>query len=279
VPIAVVASVVDDLLDDGAGAAHLPIAGGGLRFDDVMIDARGVARFADATRASVEAIAMFVVRALGEDPPAAALPVIARFSTEGARDAAQLRAWVREALGGAIATHDEVAALVRELGAPPAIDSSGDLPPTQPTPLGIASAAIDFLAEERTDGPTEIIRPRPLPSFPESFAGAKKEAEIPILSAIPEPSPPTELPQPLESSEPVAAPQPQAQQGGRPVIRHQLQKPNVRVHSAPAARRSAKPVADPRDSLRIPHDRPHWGAWLFVILLLVIGALFWLRYL
>src|SRR5262245_12451478 len=84
VPTAIVASVADDLLGDDA----LPVDGGVLRFDDVLIDARGVAH---ASRSSVEAIAVFVVRALGDDPPAAALPVIARFSIEGgARDAEQL---------------------------------------------------------------------------------------------------------------------------------------------------------------------------------------------
>jgi hypothetical protein len=119
-----------------------------------------------------------------------------------------------------------------------------------PVDLGAAEDAVDFA---QLDQPTEIMPSPPSESESEDF-------EVPILSAIPAPI--------------TAPPQP-----ARPVVRHQLPKPNVRLPAAPAARRSAKPVADPRDSLKIPDDRPHWGAWIFVVLLVVVGVLFWLRYL
>jgi len=249
VPVAIVGSIFDDVLGDELSLS-LPREGGTLKFEDVVIDPNGVARLLHAERASVEAIAVLVVRALGEDAPLSALPVLSKFSAIGARDAEELRVWVREAIE-AVATHDEVASAMSACSVPP---DSIDIPAITDAPLGTASAALDFL--DPRDQPTEIIRARS-PSLP-SFQTFSKpaEPEIPILSAIPAPVP-----------------------DDRPVIRHVLTQPSVRVNSAPAARRSAKPVADPRDALKIPSDRPHWGAWLFVILLLVVGALFWLRYL
>lgn len=252
VPVAIVGSIFDDVLGDPL-ALSLPREGGALKFEDVVIDPNGVARLLHAERASVESIAVLVVRALGEDAPLAALPVLSKFSAIGARDAEELRVWVREAIE-AVATHDEVASAISSCSFPP---DSIDIPAITDAPLGTASAALDFM--DPRDQPTEIIRARSpsLPSFP--IFSKPEEPEIPILSAIPAPA----LPVPDD----------------RPVIRHVLHQPSVRVNSAPAARRSAKPVADPRDSLKIPSDRPHWGAWLFVILLLLVGALFWLRYL
>src|SRR5262245_36158239 len=249
VPVAIVGSIFDDVLGDELSLS-LPREGGTLKFEDVVIDPNGVARLLHAERASVEAIAVLVVRALGEDAPLSALPVLSKFSAIGARDAEELRVWVREAIE-AVATHDEVASAMSACSVPP---DSIDIPAITDAPLGTASAALDFL--DPRDQPTEIIRARS-PSLP-SFQTFSKpaEPEIPILSAIPAPVP-----------------------DDRPVIRHVLTQPSVRVNSAPAARRSATPVADPRDALKIPSDRPHWGAWLFVILLLVVGALFWLRYL
>lgn len=287
VPVAIVGSIFDDVLSDPA-LRDLRASGGALRLDDLWLDEHGVAHLEDRSRASVDALAVLLVRVLGEDPPPSALAVIARFEDVGARDVEELRAWTREACG-AIATHDELAAIIASFSMPP--EASQDLPATQSTPLGIAQSAIDFAAvEERPsrdsglerDNATEIIRTRSLPAFPSSFAPApqpiaEEEPEIPILSAIPEPLPETQLPSVVFTAP--AAEAPPVPADTRPVIRHQLPKPNVSVQSAPAARRSGKRVADPRDSLMIPDDRPHWGAWIFVILLLGIGALFWLRYL
>lgn len=281
VPVAIVGSIFDDVLSDPA-LQDLRASGGALRLDDLWLDERGVAHLEDASRAGVDALAVLLVRALGEDPPPSALAVISRLEDLGARDVEELRAWTREACG-AIASHDELAAIIASFSLPP--EASQDLPATQSTPLGIAQSAIDFAAVEepsdQRDNATEIIRARSLPAFPSSFAPApqpiaEEEPEIPILSAIPEPLPETQLPSVVFTA---AAEAPPVPVDTRPVIRHQLPKPNVSVQSAPAARRSGKRVADPRDSLMIPDDRPHWGAWIFVILLLGIGALFWLRYL
>lgn len=297
VPVALVASIFDDLLD-----SDLPKYGGTLRFDDVSIDVRGVASMRPGLSASMEGLAQLLMRALGEDAPAHAQPMLARLADEAPRDGEELRMWIREALG-APAPHEEVAwALSVILPEPERV-------------LGSAETAIDFaeLAEER-DNATEIMRvrsapplavssvkPAPvLPSMPPPLKSSLKPApapveeipvpslrpaapdfEVAILSALPEKAAdqvatetvlPTMLPTEMPSEEPVQA-------DSRPVVRVEMPKSNTRVTTAPAARRSAKPALDPRDSLRIPDDRPHWGAWVFVVALVIVGALFWLRYL
>src|SRR6185503_17209159 len=61
VPIAIVASIFDDLLGD-ENASQLARDGGSLRFEDVVIDPNGVAHLGEhaRARASVDAIAVLV---------------------------------------------------------------------------------------------------------------------------------------------------------------------------------------------------------------------------
>jgi hypothetical protein len=294
-PVALVVSIFDDLL---AQNEELPKYGGTLRFDDISIDVLGVASMRPGLSASIEGLAQLMVRALGEDAPAHAWSMIARLSDEPPRDVEELRMWIRESLG-APAPHDELAlALTATLPAPSPV-------------LGSAEAALDFaeMVDEREHA-TEIIRTRSAPPVSASTSAVssappvrenRRDFEVPILSAVPEKAPslvpqsvppesvdvlPTILPTQMPALVPASDPPEAALAEGtavpvdnRPVVRVQVPKSNVRVTTAPAARRSAKPASDPRDSLRIPDDRPHWGAWVFVIMLVAIGVLFWLRYL
>ena len=115
IPVAAVVSVFDDLL---AGEADPP----GARtpdLDDVLVDQAGVARLDIA--ADLRSIAGLLIETLGDDVPDAARSFIGRLKSDAAddqpADAAQLRSWMREALGQP-ADRSEVIALVASVASP-----------------------------------------------------------------------------------------------------------------------------------------------------------------
>ena len=115
IPVAAVVSIFDDLL---AGDADPP-AERTPDLDDVLIDSAGVARI--DTAADLAALGQLLVEALDDQVPAAGRWLVERLTGDDAADrptdAAQLRAWVRDALGQP-ADRSEVVALVKSLSSP-----------------------------------------------------------------------------------------------------------------------------------------------------------------
>jgi hypothetical protein len=302
-PVAVVFSVLDDLLElgpDGHGRRRVEP-------DDVLIDVWGRAH-AEA-RLSLDGLCPLIARALGrveaddEAVPGPARALLSRLVSddpdERPADAEQLRQWLREALG-APAPREEVLACVQ--------DATGAHAHPAPAP---AAAEAGALAQQIVAA-VALAPPAPhkAPSRGGLAALSGLETILPEPSMMPEPASALPVPEPVEDvselptlppglrafdgepdaveSEPPLAPPSMlladerpfaepllertalprfASSDSRAVVRHVLSSPSdprVSVTEAPAARRSARPAVEGPDSLLLPPQRSGGLAWVAV---------------
>lgn len=298
-PVAVAVSILDDLLAQPETPSRRP------RLDDVVIDHRGVAFLYSDDPGNLDDLAPFVAEMLGagsdrDAVPANARSLLARLTSEDPmerpRDADQLRGWIRETLG-APAAREEVIACVgatiaphESLLPPPSLVESlaeaAEILP-EPDPIDDDDENLPTLPPEPRTESIEAEMPR------KSTVERMKEATIseghhPSVDAeadddrlakltLSKSHPPTPVErlraqaQAIDEGSPTVPPiDPR-----RPVVRVQgASGPRIALRTAPAARRSPKPLTEVGDSLILPAERRgNWGVWLLV--LAVIGIAFY----
>ena len=150
IPVATVVSVFDDLLAgeaDPAGARRPDL-------DDVLIDQAGVARLDIA--ADLRSLANLLVETLGDDVPDPGRSFIERLKSEAPddqpADAAQLRGWMRDALGQP-ADRTEVIALVKSVA----------------SPLPVPEAVNSETPEREASAPDASPAPAPIPDLSQTI--------------------------------------------------------------------------------------------------------------
>lgn len=294
-PSAVVAAILHELAHESADALR---PSSSVDVDAVWIDARG--QVGAEQPATVRALAELMEVGLSGTHPGRTgdlMPPLARAGVERFLEWDGLHqdgclafaGWVREAFGP-LAGADEVARCCR---------ASAPLDPEAPTVLPTRSALSDPAPREAYSAlsdpsPREAYSALPDPSPREAYSELPQPLEVPddapdsLEPAPVEPSPtPTEVtptpPSGSSSSDELSIP-PQAEAdaersaGDRPVVRRELPRRDatVSIVSAPAARRSARPLADRGDSILVPADRHHARGWflLFLGIGLAVGLYF-----
>ena len=196
IPVAVVVSIFDDLL---AGDVDPP-AERPPDLDDVLIDQAGVARMDVAT--DLDAVGRLLAETLGDDVPAAARQLVGRLKdgepAEKPADAAQLRDWIRSALGQP-ADRAEVVALVMSVASPlpvPEPVSSDDEAlhdlETIPPNGALMAPLLGLGPSPQANIPTDPIRKRTIPvtlkvrDLPDT---TDTQPERPASSVLPSPEP------------------------------------------------------------------------------------------
>ncbi len=304
-PVAVAVSILDDLLAQPETPSRRP------RLDDVLIDHRGVAMLRSEDPGNLDDIAPLVAEMLGDGSdadivPATARSLLARLTsedpTERPRDADQLRTWIRDTLGAPAAREEVIAcvgATVESLLPPPSlvepepIDDDDDeddedlehlptlppepstmddeiLPPPEPVETDVLEA--EAPGRRRHDLVAEAtISEGHHPSIDADHYGAEDRLANETLSKSYPPTPVERLrvrTNGAEEGQPTMPPV----DPSRPVVRVQSASgPRIAVNTAPAARRSPRPLTPAGDSLILPAERRgNWGVWLLV--LAVVGA-------
>lgn len=254
-PVAVVVSIFDDLLDESARAAGaLARARGDLRLgaeeaserplglEDVRVDRAGFARIARSSAPiDTPRLVPLLLDALGERDDMDSMPghararlhrILSEGETEPSLAAEDVRAWLRDAFGPP-GSREEVA------GCFDALERGGGEPVDPPS---VAPAKVE----------------------PVSVADSKASGFGEVHSNAPPDDP-------SDTLVPLREPRPQ-----RPVIRHAWRRGSASVTTAPAARRSARAAANGRDALGLPGDRRVRLLWLLGIAIASAGALVWM---
>jgi hypothetical protein len=306
-PVAVAVSILDDLLAQPETTSRRP------RLDDVVIDHRGVAMLDSEHPGNLDDIAPLVAEMLGDGSdrdavPANARSLLARLTsddpTERPRDADQLRTWIRETLGAPAAREEVIAclgatnidesllpppSLVEHLPEPdPVDDEDENLPTLPPEPSNLD----EILPPPELDE-TEVVEPDPprrstidlvheatiSVGHPPPSDGKYEEDHL-ASETLSKSYPPTPVErlmarvQSIEEGQPTMPPV----DPNRPVVRVQpAGGPRTAVQSAPAARRSPRPLTAAGDSLILPAERRgNWGVWLMVFAVVVAAIYYYL---
>jgi hypothetical protein len=272
--VAVVVSVLDDLLAEGTIAAN----GDGsqkIGTSEIGIDSKGFARLRGERRPSLAAIAQLFAKTIDGDgggAPSTSRPLMTKLTStdplDKPADAEQLRSWIREALGPP-ASHDEVSSCFAErpLEAPaiemlsaiewtpsdvPALEALSTLPPA-------AGAPKPPKLPQRKEA-------EPLQAVPKIEGALESKT---VITSAPQAARPVRVESTLPKN-PAARPM-------RPVVRHHWKRSSITVPSAPAARRSARQSHDKRDVLSIPGERSPWVRWTIALIIATGLALIYLE--
>jgi hypothetical protein len=286
-PVAVVVSIFDDLLEDAplfARAVSRIPSQRPLALDDIAVDRTGFARLFCPVEDAVLELVRLLQEALsgpsGGDgiPPAA--QALLRHGTSDDRwvrpaNADALRRWLRSALGPP-AARQEVSALVEAASQPPlavpsAVPSGAPslIPPVEVEIPILSAIEQQALTPQKSDNPVPVQVPVRVPTAPPIAPPIAPPTALPIAAPLAKrPSQPAALPPSLTATEleepPALFP--------RTVVRHPPNRSRpVSLPAAPPARLRARGGGDPAGSfIQVPTAGRSWTWLKFILLVLAI---------